>query len=188
MINQLHTHPRGRKCSTINAIVDWISKVLFMPILCSIQYLYVVSHEEQFFLPIYFYFSHNLEFLVHGNLARGSIQGCAIVETGSRYQYQYSMTLGCNTNININNKRSGFATSIPISILVQLIQQYQYWYQNHFLQICNINFNNNIKSLILSIPITPQYHFILQYLGININIWINNSTIKWLFRHKFCTF
>ena len=30
--------------------------------------------------------------------------------------YQYLMTLGCN----INNKRSGFATSIPISILVQL--------------------------------------------------------------------
>ena len=43
--------------------------------------------------------------------------GRAIVETGSRYQYQYSMTLGCNTNININNKRSGFASSIPISIL-----------------------------------------------------------------------
>ena len=42
------------------------------------------------------------------------IQGCAIVETGSRYQYQYLMTLGCNTNI--NNKRSGFVTSIPISI------------------------------------------------------------------------
>ena len=40
--------------------------------------------------------------------------GCAIVETGSRYQYQYSMILGRNTNI--NNKRSGFATSIPISI------------------------------------------------------------------------
>ena len=100
--------------------------------------------------------------------------GCAIVENGSRYQYQYSMTLGCNTNI--NNKSSGFATSIPISILVQLIQQYQYWYQNHFLQICNIN--NNIKSLTLAIPITPQYHLILQYLGININIWFNNSTIK----------
>ena len=47
--------------------------------------------------------------------------GCAIVETGSRYQYQYFMTLGCNTNINISDKRSGFATSIPISILVQLI-------------------------------------------------------------------
>ena len=106
-------------------------------------------------------------------------QGCAIVETGSRYQYQYLMTLGCNTNININNKRSGFATSIPISIVVQLILQYQYWYENHILQICNINFNNNIKSLILAIPITPQYHLILQYLGININIWFNNSTIKW---------
>ena len=115
-------------------------------------------------------------------------QGCAIVETGSRYQYQYSMTLGCNTNININNKRSGFATSIPISIVVQLILQYQYWYENHILQICNINFNNNIKSLILAIPITPQYHLILQYLSININIWFNNSTIKWFFRCKFCTF
>ena len=106
-------------------------------------------------------------------------QGCAIVETGSRYQYQYSMTLGCNTNININNKRSGFATSIPISIVVQLILQYQYWYENHLLQICNINFNNNFKSLTLAIPITSQYHLILQYLGININIWFNNSTIKW---------
>ena len=113
-------------------------------------------------------------------------QGCAIVETGSRYQYQYSMTLHCNTNI--NNKSSGFATSIPISILVQLIQQYQYWYQNHFLQICNININNNIKSLTLAIPITPQYHLILQYLGININIWFNNSTIKCFFRCKFYTF
>ena len=115
-------------------------------------------------------------------------QGCAIVKTGSRYQYQYLMTLGCNTNININNKRSGFATSIPISIVVQLILQYQYWYENHLLQICNINFNNNIKSLTLAIPITPQYHLILQYLGININICFNNSTIKSLFRWKFYTF
>ena len=107
-------------------------------------------------------------------------QGCAIVETGARYQYQYLKPLGCNTNIYINNKKSGFSTSIPISILVQLIQQYQYWYRNHFLQICNININNNIKSQTLAIPITPQYHLILQYLGININIWFNNSTIKCL--------
>ena len=42
----------------------------------------------------------------------------------------------------------------------------------------NININNNIKSLTLAIPITPQYHLILQYLGININIWFNNNIIK----------
>ena len=103
------------------------------------------------------------------------IQGCAIVKTGSRYQYQYSMTLGCNTNIIINNKRSGFATSIPILIVVQLILQYQYWYQNHLLQICNINFNNNIKILTLAIPLTP--HLTLQYLGININVFFNNRIV-----------
>ena len=114
-------------------------------------------------------------------------QGCAIVEIGSWYQYQYSMTLGCNTNIIINNKRSGFATSIPISIVVQLILQYQYCYEDHLLQICNINFNNNIKSLI-AIPITPQYHLFLQYLCININIWLNDSTIKWFLRNKFSHF
>ena len=88
------------------------------------------------------------------------------------------MSLGCNTNININNKRSGFATSIPISIVVQLILQYQYWYVNHILQICNINFKYNIKSLILAIPMIPQYHLILQYLGIDINTWFNNSTVN----------
>ena len=113
----------------------------------------------------------------------GCKPGCAIVETGSRYQYQYSMTLGCN--ININNTRSEFAKSIPISIVFQLILQYQYWYENHILQICNINFNNNIKSLILAIPITPQYHLILQYLGININIWFNKCAIKWFLGVKF---
>ena len=36
----------------------------------------------------------------------------------------------------------------------------------------------NIKSLVLAIPITPQYHLILQYLGIDINTWFNNSTVN----------
>ena len=68
------------------------------------------AHQEKLFS-----FWRRLFFITLSSLK----QGCTIVEPVS--QYQYLMTLGCNTNININNKRSGFATSIPISILVQLI-------------------------------------------------------------------
>ena len=42
---------------------------------------------------------------------------------------------------------------------------------------CNVNINNNNQIEKIAISITPQYHKILQYLDINIDIWLGNGII-----------